>query len=178
MIKSLNLPVIVMCDRKDSNFLDEFKKNNIDVIFTDDLINNINVQIFKRNEVVQFLLEKYICENSDVFIANNGSTVSSYLNYIRYINNKPYYNLYSNTKDKISTGNKVSFIENQGSGRLLSWQAFWTNNIIKNPYKFKIITLTNNGYKELTENLLLSMKRIGIMHSLKIYCLDLLIFSI
>ena len=172
MIKSLNLPVIVMCDRKDSNFLDHFKKNNIDIIFTDDLINNININVFKRNEVVQFLLEKYICENSDVFIANNGSTVSSYLNYIRYINNKPYYNLYSNTKDKISTDNIVSFIENQGSGRLLSWQAFWTNNVIKNPYKFKIITLTNNGYKELTENLLLSMKRIGIMHSLKIYCLD------
>ena len=77
-----------MCDRKDSNFLDHFKENNIDIIFTDDLINDININVFKRNEVVQFLLEKYICENSDVFIANNGSTVSSYLNYIRYINNR------------------------------------------------------------------------------------------
>ena len=172
LIKSLDLPVILMCDRKDSDFLNFFKTNNINVIYTDSLINKLNINVFKRNEVVQFLVEKYICDNSEIFIANQGSTVSSYVNYVRYINNKPHVNFYSNTKDKISNNNFVDFIENHGPGRLLSWQCFWTNNVIKNPSNFKIITLTNNGYKELTENLLLSMKRIGIMHTLKIYCLD------
>ena len=183
LIKSVNLPVIVMCDRKDSNFLSHFKNNNIDIIFTDTLIGNNYKTIdtlsqFKRREVVEFLIEKYICENSDIFIANSGSTVSNYINYIRFINNKSYCNLYSNTSDKKCYNNIVSFIDNQsGGGNLLSWKSFWTNNVIKNPYKYKIITLTNNGYKELTENLLLSMKKIGILHSIKIYCLDIDCFN-
>ena len=178
LISSVNLPVIVMCDRKDSDLLEHFKKNNIDIIFTDTLIGSdyksINsLSIFKRREVVEFLIEKYICQKSDIFIANSGSTVSNYINYIRFINNKSYCNMYSNTSDKKDNDNIISFIDNQsGGGNLLSWKSFWTNNVIKNPYKYKIITLTNNGYRNLTENLLLSMKKIGILHTIKIYCLD------
>ena len=180
LLKSINLPIIVMCDRKDSNLLDHFKFNNINIIFTDDIINtdiintNItnNISLFKQNDIVKFLLEKYICEQSEIFIANQGSTVSSYINYVRYINNKNYCNIYSNTADKLCIDNNTSFINNRGNGRLLSWQCFWTDNVIRNPYKYKIITLTNNGYKTLTENLLISMKKIGILHSIKIYCLD------
>ncbi len=178
LIKMSNLPVIVMCDRKDSDFLLHFKNNNINIIFADSLITDINyknnesLSIFKRKEIIEFLLEKHICEKSDIFIANNGSTVSNYINYNRYINNKSYCNLYSNIKSKYMNNEKISFIDNQGSGRLLSWQCFWTDNVIKYPFKYKIITLTNNGYKNLTENLLISMKKIGLLHSIKIYCLD------
>ncbi len=178
IIKSSNLPVIVMCDRKDSEFLTHFKNNGINIIFTDTLIDNINyknnesLSNFKRKEIIEFLLEKFICENSDIFIANNGSTVSNYINYNRYINNKGYCCLYSNIKPKLCNNDLISFIDNQGSGRLLSWQCFWTNNVIKNPFKYQIITLTNNGYKDLTENLLISMKKIKLLHTIKIYCLD------
>ena len=178
MIKSIGLPVYIMCDRRDSNMLEKFTQHDIPVVYTDDIIKSLSYKnqplynSFKRKDVIDFLIEKYICEQSEVFIANNGSTVSNYINYVRYINNKPYYHLYSNVQDKTMDDDKVSFITNKGSGRLLTWQCFWTNNVIKNPYKYKIITLTNSGYRELTENLLLSLKKIGLMHILKIYCLD------
>ena len=37
--------------------------------------------------------------------------------------------------------------------------------------KIAFITLTNNGYKELTENCIVSLKRLGI-NDLKVYCID------
>ena len=37
--------------------------------------------------------------------------------------------------------------------------------------KLSFITLTNDGYKEFTENCLVSLKKIGI-ESLKVYCID------
>ena len=132
-IKGFNLPVLVMCDRKDSDFLENFTKNNIEFTFVDKLIADSNISYpnneyfskFKRTSVVDFLFEKYVCEQSEIFIANNGSTVSNYINYNRFINNKPFCNLYSNIQDKTITDNtKICLMENQGSGRLLTWQCF------------------------------------------------------
>ena len=37
--------------------------------------------------------------------------------------------------------------------------------------KYQFITLTNNGYKELTSNLIYTLKKLGIDHLLKIYCI-------
>jgi hypothetical protein len=178
-ISNLKLPIIIMCDRKDSPVLELFKKNNIKILFTDELIlpfiNEIK-QIFKdfnKTEVIQFLIERKLMEKSLIFYANKGSTVSHYINYIRYINNLNYYNLYSNSKDKIIKNNNLSWINNSGEGHIISWHSFWSENVYKNISNYKLITLTNNGYKLLTENLLFSMKQCGIMHLLKIYCLDI-----
>ena len=176
-ISTLNLPIIVMCERKDSVALDTFKNNNIKILFTDELIlqfiNEIK-QLHKelsKTEIIQFLIERKVIENSTIFYANEGSTVSNYINYVRYINNLNYYNLYSNTKDKFIIDNQVTWFNNSASGHL-SWRTFWSENVYKNICNYKLITLTNNGYKLLTENLLFSMKQCGIMHLLKIYCLD------
>ena len=37
--------------------------------------------------------------------------------------------------------------------------------------KLAFITLTNNGYKEMTKNCLISLKKIGINY-LKVFCID------
>lgn len=163
-----------MCDRKDSEILKEF--SHIKFIYTNELIDNIKEKIngsfsIKDVSVAMFLLEKVICDNSAIFYANEGSTVSNYINYVRYINNLDYYNLYINTKDKIIKNKQVTWRLNKTS-KLVSWSTFWSENIIKNPNVYKIITLTNNGYRQLTENLLVSMKKCGMMNNLKIYCID------
>jgi hypothetical protein len=151
-ISNLNLPIVVMCDRKDSAVLDLFKNNNIEILFTDNIIEPYIQEIkdtfkdYKRIEVIQFLIEKQICEKSTIFYANNGSTVSNYINYVRYINNLNYCNLYSNTKDKIIKDNQISWFNNSATGSL-SWRSFWTVNVIKNisnsKYYLNIIEFIN-----------------------------------
>ena len=70
-------------------------KSNFNVIYTDDIIKDIDLNAnfanFKRTELLEFLLQKMICFNADTFIGHDGSTVSNYINYIQYLNNKPYY---------------------------------------------------------------------------------------
>ena len=136
-ISNLNLPIIVMCDRKDSVVLDTFKNNNIKILFTDELIlpfiNEIK-QIYKeltKTEIIQFLIERKVIEKSTIFYANEGSTVSNYINYVRYVNNLGYYNLYSNTKDKFIKDNQVTWFNNSVPGHL-SWPTFWSENVYKN----------------------------------------------
>ena len=130
-ISKLNLPIIIMCDRKDSPVLELFKKNNIKILFTDELILKFIDEIkeifkdFNKTEVIQFLIEKKLMEKSLIFYANNGSTVSQHINYIRYINNLNYYNLYSNDKDKIIKNNNLSWINNSAEGHAISWHSFW-----------------------------------------------------
>ena len=38
--------------------------------------------------------------------------------------------------------------------------------------KTKLITLTNNGYKEYTQNLIESLRKLNISNLLNIYCID------
>jgi len=175
-LKSLNTKIMIMCDRKDSLILDEFV--NINYRYTDELIDCVKEKItrtfdnIKDLSVIKFLLEKLICDKSIIFYANEGSTVSNYINYIRYINNLDYCNLYVNNENMIVKNNQISWRFNKIRGHI-TWPTFWTDNIIKNPNTYKIITLTNNGYKHLTENLLISMKKCGFKHELKIYCIDM-----
>ena len=174
-LKSLNKKIVIMCDRKDSLILNELE--TIDYRYTDEMIDNIKQKINHTFDnitdlsVIMFLFEKLICDKSTIFYANEGSTVSNYINYIRYINNFDYCNLYVNSGDKNVKNNQISWRFNNIKGHI-AWPTFWSDNIIKNPNTYKIITLTNNGYKQLTENLLISMKKCGFNHKLKIYCID------
>lgn len=136
-LKALDRKVMVMCDRKDSLILKELE--TIDYRYTDETIATIKPKIthtfddIKDLSVIMFLFEKLICDRSTIFYANEGSTVSNYINYVRYTNNFGYCNLYVNNEDKIARNNQISWRFNNNRGPGIGWQAFWTDNIIKSP---------------------------------------------
>ena len=169
-LNTTKLPIVVMCDRMDAELLVRLK-SNFNVIYTDDIIKDIDLNAnfanFKRTELLEFLLQKMICFNADTFIGHDGSTVSNYINYIQYLNNKPYY--YYLDKVLKYDYSEYTWKLNGFVGGNISFRVFFADNIIKNTAK--LITLTNDGYSPFTENLLLSMKKLGIENKLKIYCI-------
>lgn len=165
-----NKSVIVMADRDDSEILDNLKRE-YNVINSKDILTNIDrkniYNTYKRHEVVDFLIQLKICSNNDLFIGFEGSTVSHYIQYLNYINFKRS-NIYTNKIIK-SKNNEYTWLLNNMYGAKIGFSVFFPDNIIRK--NIKIITLTNNGYKTLTDNLLISMKKIGIEELLKIYCI-------
>jgi predicted O-methyltransferase YrrM len=170
--KDCNKEIIIMSDRKDTLYLAKISNNiEANITFTEDIIESIDLDKYFPNitnkSVVQFLLQKYICEQANVFIGYEGSTVSNHIQYINYIRNKPYQ--YYTHKDIVHNPDEYSWYINGVCGGGIGWKLFFPDNIFLN--KLKIITLTNDGYKHLTDNLLISMAKLGIEKSLKIYCI-------
>ena len=165
----LNKKIVIMSDRKDGEIINQLKKK-YEIIFTEDILKKIDKRQYfihiKNHNVVDFLIQKQICVNSDIFIGYECSTVSHYIHYLNYLKYKDS-NLYVNRTLNIS--DSYSWCNNGIFGAKIAFGLFFPDNIIRN--NLKIITLTNDGYKELTDNLLYSMKLLGIEKELKIYCI-------
>tara|TARA_B100000424_G_scaffold244013_1_gene213989 strand:- start:12249 stop:16142 length:3894 start_codon:yes stop_codon:yes gene_type:complete len=167
--------LFLMADRQDGEIIDLLKKE-FTIIDLSQLVKEIEYQKYfkniKKTEVIEFLLQKNICKNSDTFIGCEGSTVSNYIQYIQFLNHKQY-NLYSNRcLNKINDRESKEYTWNINSkcdGAVLGYKLFFPDNIKLNDYK--MITLTNDGYQTLTHNLLISMKSLGIEKELKLYCI-------
>lgn len=114
--------IVIMCDRKDGDIIDILKQK-YHVTFTDELITTTN------NPVIDFLIQKSICEKSKYFIGTQGSTVSNYINYSFYLQNKSY-NYYTKREMKIYNNN-YSWCSNNIMGHPISWSIFWDDNIDK-----------------------------------------------
>ena len=167
-----NKEIVIMADRKDTLYLANISNNiGANITFTEDIIESIDLDKYFPNitnkSVIQFLLQKYICEKAHVFIGYEGSTVSHHIHYVNYIQNKPYQ--YYTHKYIVHKPEECSWFLNGVYGGGIGWKLFFPDNIFLN--KLKIITLTNDGYKHLTDNLLISMAKLGIEKSLKIYCI-------
>ena len=170
--------IIIMADRQDGKLLELLEKD-YKIIFTHKIIDdskNILQDYFpeiKKLNVIKFLLEKKICEKAYKFIGNIGSTVSNHIQYSRHINNKNsncYLDKYIQFSNFNTDNNNSYTWKNNGYvGTNIGWKVFFPENIkIKT---VKIITLTNDGYIDLTENLLISMQKLNIEKLLKIYCI-------
>jgi len=136
-----NLPdlkkIVIMSDRKDGEILDLIKKKFENVTFTDELVKDISVEDIKNTSVIKFLIQKDICVKSKYFIGTTGSTVSNYIQYLRYLNNKDYNHytrltLYKSTSD-------YSWNSNNMHGLSISWAYFWPDNI----YPCDMLTINN-----------------------------------
>tara|TARA_B110000037_G_scaffold31989_1_gene38456 strand:- start:4663 stop:8673 length:4011 start_codon:yes stop_codon:yes gene_type:complete len=140
-----NNNLLVMCDRKDADVI-TLLKDKYTVTFTDELIKP------SGNPIVDFLMEKNMCEKSKYFIGTSGSTVSNYINYLFYLSNKTFH-LYSNKDLSTKNCEKYSWNINNTSGHSISWSTFWEDNIYKN------IMLTSNHPYVYNENLYINIKR-------------------
>lgn len=170
--KEYNNNIVIMSDRHDTLYLENITKVYTDnITYTDTIVQDIELTKYfpniSKKVVVSFLIQKYICERANVFIGYEGSTVSHHIQYLNHIHNKPH--IHYTSKDIKNVVNEYSWFTNGMVGANIGWKLFFPDNIYIN--KLKIITLTNDGYKELTENLLISMKKLGIESLLKIYCI-------
>jgi predicted O-methyltransferase YrrM len=170
--------ILVMADRKDCFILDKLREK-YQITLTNELVDNIPIEKIKtqfpnisRLEVIKFMIEKLICHDSSVFVGYHCSTVSNHIQYMHYLNNKRH-DLYT---EKITSYENFVYgwKTNKICGASLSFRCFFKDNIKLgnlNRTNTKLITLTNDGYLQLTDNLLISMKKIGIENALKVYCI-------
>ena len=131
------LPLLVMTDRKDGEFLGELDKYQLQYRFTDELIAKVSKgyqPTFTKSSdmsVIHFLLEKLICEKAAVFYANYGSTVSAHINYQRFLSGVGAINQFCNRLDPPSEDGRLSFSDHAERGPGIGWRAFWTDNVLK-----------------------------------------------
>lgn len=169
---SVTSSIVIMSDRKDVEILRRMEeKHQNSLLFTEDFMKETDFAehfpSISDFSVVSFILQLMICKNANQFIGHNGSTVSYYIQYLNFLNNKPH-NLYSD-RDVQYKENEYGWNTNGIPGGGIGWKLFFKDNIYAK--KIKLITLTNDGYMNLTDNLLLSMKKLGIEQQLKIYCI-------
>ena len=138
-----NWPLYIMTDKNDNPLFESLRNYTlkfVDKMITDDIKNELKKH-YKNTTVAEFTLQKYILEKSTIFLGTQGSTVSSHLNYMCYINNKPYehvvdsncntFNSKTLKHDEINN-NKYSWKrKNYMGGHPLSWSLFFCDNIIK-----------------------------------------------
>ena len=136
-----NKEIVIMADRKDTLYLANISNNiEANITFTEDMIESIDLDKYFPNItnklVIQFLLQKYICEKADVFIGYEGSTVSHHIHYGNYIQNKPY--KYYTNKDIVHKPEECSWFLNGVCGGGIGWKQFFPDNIFLNKNKYYI----------------------------------------
>lgn len=170
--KSYVEPIYIMSDREDVSLL-ETLRSRYDIKSTEDLMPESSYKNYFKTIinhcVVSFLIQKYICEKATKFIGHNGSTVSYHIQYVNYLRNKDYFH-YTDRKVVHKNG-WYDWNTNSIPGGGIGWKLFFKDNIIKVKEKYSFITLTNDGYLDLTNNLLLSLVALGMSQLLKIYCI-------
>ena len=166
---SSDLPLYVMSDRRDAEFLVNLEKEYT-VRYTDELVKDIKGEE-QMTEVFKFLVEKMICERADSFIGHEGSTVSNHIQYVRNVMNLSY-NKY-NTRVITERTGVYTWALNGLSGPNIGWRTYFSDNVIpiNGHGSTKMITLTNDGYMHLTYNLLKSMEKLGIETYITVYCI-------
>lgn len=136
-----NLPIYLMTDKIDNPLFNKLKKWNL--VFVEDFITkDIKLELeknYKNTTIAEFLIQKFIIEQADIFIGSQGSTCSSHINYNNYINKKPYY--YLTISNSVNFDNKcLKYNEINNSkyswkrinfmgGHPTSWSLFFKDNI-------------------------------------------------
>lgn len=137
-----NLSLIIMCDRESHEII-KFLKSKYNVTLTSSMVSSsIFESIYKNPSLAKFLVEKKICENSNIFLGTRTSTVSVHINYMNYLNYKPYkhYINYCNSNFRKS---KLEYKEvcfdkkwswaryNYDKGHPIAWTVFFDDNIYR-----------------------------------------------
>lgn len=151
-------PIYIMMDKQDDVVRNELKE--YEIVNTQDLISETIKKrlqnIYKNTTIAEFLLQKALIENSNIFIGSQGSTVSVHVQYLNYLNKKPHY--YYTRSDCISF-NKQTLkhevihkhknyswtMKNYMGGHPIAWSLFFNENIpeLKTDKKMEVLTLEN-----------------------------------
>jgi len=137
-----NYPICLMCDNETHPIVERIKEKH-SVILTSELYDKKRFgSLYRNTSIAEFLLEKKICENANVFIGTRTSTVSVHINYVNYINYRPYqhYLNYENANyDTDRLCYKVMASDKKWSwssykydrGHPISWTLFFDDNVYR-----------------------------------------------
>ena len=143
--------ILLMTDKESSLLNNGFKNQkivNTESYITTSIKNKLNKK-YDNISVAIFLIQQYLLTQCNTFIGSQGSTVSVYIQYLNYINNKEYElyahsdcSSYNNKKLKHEIVNLNKQYEwskkNYMGGHPISWSLFFNDNIDK------ITTIANN----------------------------------
>lgn len=117
-----NLPLMIMCDRKDADIL-KILQEKYKILFTEDYVDK------SYKTVESFLSQKRICENGIEFIGYYNSTVSHHIHYSRYIKNNSSKMYMVNKSECLesSINNVFSWNINKVNGASISWSMFFSD---------------------------------------------------
>ncbi len=123
-----DMPVLVMCDRRDAEVLSKIPN----IMYSDDFMDSEQAQID------DFLIQMQMCVAADYFIGTCGSTVSHYINYCRFMDGKncdAYHNIPNADglavfSESPAAGFDWEHSENCSNGPAVSWRMFWKTNVI------------------------------------------------
>lgn len=136
--------ILLMTDKESSLLNDGFKNYEIvnsDSYITENIKETLNKK-YSNISVATFLIQQHLLTRCNSFIGSQGSTVSVYIQYINYINNKQY-ELYTHSdctsfnstklKHDIVNSNKLYewSKKNYMGGHPISWSLFFNDNIDK-----------------------------------------------
>lgn len=126
---SNNDPLIIMTDRKNTPLLNNIE-DKFKIIYIEDLISDVNIDCSHNNAVWEFLILMEICSKAEIFYGTNKSTVSNYIQYLRYLKNKSavhYFNNPANLNICIKTNKNYPWIECNypWHGHSIAWNVFW-----------------------------------------------------
>ena len=154
------LPLYIMADKEYNNIYNIL--NQWKIVNTNTIINPSEKILLRKKyrepTIAEFLIQKNIIENSEIFIGSQGSTVSVYIQYLNFINNKEY-ELYTTSQcisfDKVTLKhNRINSNKNYDwtkknymGGHPISWSLFFTDNVDK----IKSINSNNIEYIESNE---------------------------
>lgn len=146
-INNSDSKIILMCDRKNADLLDILKSKYKNLIFSENISRNND-----KNPIIDFLIQKNLCEQSKKFIGTYSSTVSNYIDYMFY-NDKKEFNLYYNKKIISSESSEIGWVKNKTYGNRISWACFYSDNV-------KLVKpLTMNEYFYKKDNFYLNIIR-------------------
>lgn len=122
-----NNEIVIMSDRKNTPLLNNMS-NIYNLTYIEDILSNNRCS--HNNPLWEFIILMYICSCSNVFHGTNKSTVSHYIQYLRYLKNKPccfYFNNPENLNIIIDTANNYPWLESKyiWRGPAISWNVFW-----------------------------------------------------
>lgn len=126
---SNNDPLIIMTDRKNTPLLNNIK-DKFKIKYIEDLISDIKIDCSHNDAVWQFIILMEICAKAELFYGTNKSTVSNYIQYLRYLKNKSavhYFNNPANLNICINTNKNYPWVECKYPwyGAAISWNVFW-----------------------------------------------------
>lgn len=164
-----SLSVYIMTDKPENPLF--ARLNNWNVVFIENFINEdikkTLKNVYKKTDVAEFLIQKFILEQATIFIGSQGSTVSTHAHYNCFLNNKAYeYITTSNCRTfdkgelklKDSNDSKYSW-KRKGfiGGHVACWAMFFENNVYKPPTKYEKKVILNKQDK----NVKLEIKEIN-----------------
>jgi hypothetical protein len=123
--------VVIMADRWDCDITKSLLKNQ-KVTSSEEYINSIDIsEYFKQKNtlIIEFIVQKLICEKSNIFIGQQGSTVSNHIQYNNHLVNKPFIHYLHRPINHVD--NKCTWKINNIKGSNISWRQFFKDNVYK-----------------------------------------------